>query len=69
MAKGIDTTDAQQETMSTIEELAAKLNVPDWAFAGMKVSYAWGAGKELTEKEFLEARDKWLSGPMDKGVK
>lgn len=53
----------------SIEKLAELHGIPDWMFAGMKAAYVWGAGKEMTEKDFLEARDKWLSGPMCKGVK
>lgn len=53
----------------TIEELAAKHGVDAWVMAGLKVANGWGAGKELTEQEFLRAKDKWLSGPMCKGVK
>jgi len=50
--------------MRTIEELAEKNNVPRWAMAGLKVARGWGAGKVVTEAEFLAALNSWLSGPM-----
>ncbi len=50
--------------MKTIEELAKIHQVPDWIMAGLQIAYNWGSGKELTEEEFLRAKDKWLGGPM-----
>jgi hypothetical protein len=54
------------ETM-TIEELAHVHQVPDWVMAGLIVANGWGQGKELTEIEFLKAKDAWLAGPMKGG--
>lgn len=48
----------------TIEELAAKNNVPAWVMAGLKTANNWGAGKQISEKEFLAKKDAWLKGPM-----
>lgn len=50
----------------TIEDLAARNKVPNWVMSGLKAAYNWGAGKRLTEKEFLEKRDAWLKGPMSR---
>lgn len=55
------------EVLVTIEELARRHQVPGWVLAGLKVANKWGAGKQLTEAEFIAARDKWLSGPMGGG--
>lgn len=55
---------AEPETFP-VEELAARLNVPAWAFNGMMVRYGWGKGKELTEHEFVKAKKAFLEGPME----
>lgn len=48
----------------TIEELATRLNVKPWIMVGLKTANRWGAGKRLTEAEFIAARDAWLTAPM-----
>lgn len=57
----------ETEILPTIEELAKKCNVPEWQMAGLKVANNWGKGKELSEADFLAARDAWLSGPINRG--
>ncbi|MTI82741.1 MAG: hypothetical protein FH756_02345 [Firmicutes bacterium] len=57
------------EPTFTIEDLAQKHPTPAWVMAGLKTAYGWGEGKKLTEKQFIEAKDKWLRGPMRRKVK
>lgn len=54
------------ERLIPVEELGKDL--PDWVMAGVKMRYKWGAGKAITEKEFKDAVDRFIKGPM-KGVK
>ncbi|WP_034629491.1 hypothetical protein [Desulfotruncus alcoholivorax] len=54
----------QEDKTFPVEELADKHNMPLWMLAGLKAANNWGRGKELTEDEFLKARDKWLAGPI-----
>ena len=61
MSKKADS--ANPENTCPVEELAEKYNVPAWLLAGLKTANNWGRGKELTETDFLKARDKWLRGP------
>lgn len=58
-----------QDALLTIEHLAENHNVPGWVMVGLQARYGWGAGKEMTEKEFLKAKDNWLTGPINKEVK
>ncbi len=57
------------EPTYTIEDLAQKHPTPAWVMAGLKAACGWGEGKKLTEKQFLDAKNKWLSGPMRRKVK
>ncbi|MGE5607416.1 MAG: hypothetical protein ACM3YE_17220 [Bacteroidota bacterium] len=66
MADKVTGTKPEKTEELTIEELAAKLKVKAWIIRGMMVAYNWGAGKRLTEKEFLAKKDAWLKGPMCK---
>jgi len=53
-----------QDELFTIEALAEKLQVKPWIMAGLKAAYNWGAGKMVSEKEFISKRDTWLNGPL-----
>lgn len=50
----------------TIEDLQKKYKVPNWVMVGLKVANNWGAGKSLTDADFLAQRDSWLKGPTCK---
>lgn len=58
-----------QEALLPIEHLAEIHDVPSWVMVGLQARYGWGAGKEMTEKEFLKAKDNWLTGSINKEVK
>jgi hypothetical protein len=57
-------TPAPEPKLLSIEELARRHKLEAWELAGLKAAFRWGAGKELTEEEFLAARREWLGGPM-----
>jgi hypothetical protein len=61
--------DSAKLELFTIEELAQKHNVPSWTLVGMKAAFGWGAGKKMSEADFMKAKDEWLSGPMRRKVK
>lgn len=73
MAKKNETVDdkskAAAETMLTIEEWDEIHHTPAWVAAGLKAAYGWGMGKKLTRRQYTEAKEKWLSGPMRRRVK
>ncbi|MDZ4042913.1 MAG: hypothetical protein U1D96_05385 [Eubacteriales bacterium] len=46
-----------------IEHLAKRFKAPAWVLAGMMQRHNWGAGKELSEQEFLAAGNAFLTGP------
>lgn len=48
----------------TVEELAARLNVPPWQMAGLLKAQRWAPGKRVTEREFKAKLTAWLNGPM-----
>ncbi len=68
MPKKADVQEGQESKLYPVGELAKRFGVPGWTLDGMMVRYNWGRGKELSEKEFLQARDAFLGGPM-KGVR
>lgn len=75
MAKSKDDAEKKKPDAGTepelvpVEELAARNAVPAWMLKGLMAANGWGQGKQVTEAEFLKARDKWLKGPMKRKVK
>jgi hypothetical protein len=59
-----------EKSISAIEELRVKHKINLSVFAGVKALKSWGEGKQVTEKEFLEAIKNFLQRPINKkGVK
>lgn len=52
------------EKLYTIEELAKKLAVKAWVFAGTMTANGWATGKQMTKQEFKSAVEAWLKAPM-----
>jgi len=58
---------AQTPELHTIEELQKKNQIKRAVFAGACAANGWKPGKQLTEKEFLEAIAKFTGAPMHGG--
>lgn len=58
----------QVQELVAVEILAARHDIPDWTMAGLKTAMSWGDGKELTDQEFIDAVNTWLSGPIQREV-
>jgi hypothetical protein len=46
---------ATHANLETIEQLAARLNTPDWLFAAAKQKAKWPIGCQITQAEFEQA--------------
>lgn len=66
MPKEKEQTAAVVAETKTIEEWAAELQTPAWAFAGLKVRQNWAAGKVVTREEYERALRSFLGGPMSR---
>lgn len=57
--------EGQEKDYATVEELKAKRNTPDAVFEGTKAANGWKPGKMVTEKEYLQAVEAFMTAPMD----
>lgn len=55
---------SSQSILIEIEELQKKHMLKLEVFCGMKVQNNWKTRKRITEKEFIEAKDKFLNGSI-----
>lgn len=53
------------EIRMPIEDLKRKLGVKDIVFAGVKALNGWHPGKQVTEKEFTAAVQRFVYGAAD----
>lgn len=59
--------ESKEKPRFSIEELAERHGVPDWAMAGLKVRMGWATGKQVEESEFRAALESFLRGPLAGG--
>lgn len=57
-------TSVARPELETIEELAERLAVEDWLFAGLKRAHRWGAGLRMSEKKFRQYVEEFSGAPM-----
>lgn len=55
---------AEEKTLIPIEEIATSQGIPRWQLAGVMAANNWAAGKELDSKDFEQALNSFLKGPM-----